>query len=118
MIITRQETSDNIKNEIDEKSSSLHSFFNFISQDTKQLSKMQQNNSSSEEKLDRQKIDDNAIMNDVDADEIEMKHKLTVLREKKRLAHLRQKLKQIKIDKTLRFLVVTLSIRFRQENEL
>jgi hypothetical protein len=44
MIITRQETSDNIKNEIDKKSSSLHSFFSFISQDTKQLQKMQQDN--------------------------------------------------------------------------
>jgi hypothetical protein len=79
---------------------------------------MQQDNSSSEKKLDRQKIDDDAIMNDVDADEIEMKRELTALREKRRLAHLRQKLEQIKIDKTLRFLVVTLSIRSRQENEL
>jgi hypothetical protein len=74
---------------------------------------MQQNNSSSKEKLDRQKIDDDAIMNDVNADEIEMKHELAALREKRRLAHLRQKLKQIKIDKTLRFLVVTLSIKSR-----
>jgi hypothetical protein len=118
MITTRQETSDNTKNKIDEKSSSLHSFFSFISQDTKQLSKMQQDNPSSEEKLNRQKIDDDAIMNDVDADEIEMKRELAVLREKRRLAHLRQKLEQIRIDKTLRFLVVTLSIRSRQENEL
>jgi hypothetical protein len=113
MIITRQETSDNIRNEIDERSSSLHSFFNFISQDTKQLSKMQQDNSSSEEKLDRQKIDDDAIINDVDTDEIEMKCELAVLREKRRLAHLHQILEQIRVDKTLRFLVVTLSIRFR-----
>jgi hypothetical protein len=79
---------------------------------------MQQNNSSSEKKFDRQKIDDNAIMNDVDVDEIEMKRELAALREKRRLAHLRQKLEQIKINKTLRFLVVTLSIRSRQENEL
>jgi hypothetical protein len=93
MIITRQETSDNIKNESDERSSSLHSFFSFISQDTKQLSKMQQDNSSSEKKLDRQEIDDDAIMNDVDADEIEMKRELAALREKRRLAHLHQKLK-------------------------
>jgi hypothetical protein len=56
-------------------------------------------------------------MNDVDADEIEMKRELALLREKKRLAHLRQKLEQIKIDKTLKFLIVTLSIRSRQENE-
>jgi peptidoglycan hydrolase CwlO-like protein len=118
MIITRQETFDNIRNEIDEKSSSLHSFFNFISQDTKQLQKMQQDNQNSRENLDRQKIDDDAIMNDVDADEIEMKHELAILREKRRLAHLRQKFEQIRIDKTLRFLVVTLSIRSRQENEL
>jgi nicotinamide mononucleotide adenylyltransferase len=89
MIITRQETSDNIKNEIDEKSSSFNSFFSFIFQDTKQLSKMQQNNSSSKEKLDRQKIDDDVIMNDVNADEIEMKRELAALREKRRLAHLR-----------------------------
>jgi hypothetical protein len=79
---------------------------------------MQQDNSSSKEKLDRQKIDDDAIMNDVDADEIEMKRELAALREKRRLAHLRQKLEQIRIDKTLRFLVVTPSIRSRQENEL
>jgi hypothetical protein len=89
MIITRQETSDNIKNEINEKSSSLHSFFNFIFQDTKQLLKMQQDNSILEEKLDRQKIDDNVIMNDVNADEIEIKRELIILREKRRLAHLR-----------------------------
>jgi predicted dithiol-disulfide oxidoreductase (DUF899 family) len=57
-------------------------------------------------------------MNDVNADEIEMKRELAVLREKRRLAHLRQKLAQIKVDKTLRFLVVTLSIRSRQKNEL
>jgi hypothetical protein len=31
-------------------------------------------------------------MNDVDADEIEIKRKLAALREKKRSAHLRQKL--------------------------
>jgi hypothetical protein len=79
---------------------------------------MQQNNSSLKEKLDRQKIDDDAIMNDVDADEIEMKRELAVLREKRRLTHLRQKFEQIRIEKTLRFLVVTLSIRSRQENEL
>jgi hypothetical protein len=79
---------------------------------------MQQDNSSSEEKLDRQKIDDNAIMNDVDADEIEIKREFVVLREKRRLAHFRQKLEQIRVDKALRFLVVTLSIRSRQENEL
>jgi hypothetical protein len=79
---------------------------------------MQQDNQSSRKKLDRQKIDDNAIMNDVNANEIEMKRELTVLREKRRLAHLRQKLEQIRIDKILKFLVVTLSIRFRQENEL
>jgi hypothetical protein len=79
---------------------------------------MQQDNSSSEKKLDRQKIDDDAIMNDVDADEIEIKRELTALRKKRRLAHLRQKLKQIRIDKILRFLVVTLSIKSRQENEL
>jgi cell shape-determining protein MreC len=118
MIITRQETSDNIRNEIDEESSNLHFFFSFISQDTKQLQEMQQDNQSSREKLDRQKIDDDAIMNDVDADKIEMKRELAVLREKRRLAHLRQKFEQIKIDKTLRFLVVTLSIRSRQEDEL
>jgi hypothetical protein len=111
MIITRQEISDNIKNKIDERLSSLHSFFNFISQDTKQLQKMQQDNQNSREKLDRQKIDDDAIMNDVDADEIEMKRKLAVSREKRRLAYLRQKFEQIRIDKTLRFFVVTLSIR-------
>jgi hypothetical protein len=57
-------------------------------------------------------------MNDVDADEIEMKRELAVLREKRKLVHLRQKLEQIRIDKTLRFLVVTLSIKSRQENEL
>jgi predicted dithiol-disulfide oxidoreductase (DUF899 family) len=57
-------------------------------------------------------------MNDVNADEIEMKRELAVLREKRRLAHLRQKLEQIRIDKTLRFFVVTLSIKSRQENEL
>jgi hypothetical protein len=57
-------------------------------------------------------------MNDVDADEIEMKRELAVLREKRRLAHLRQKFEQIRIDKTLRFLVVMLSIRSRQKNEL
>jgi hypothetical protein len=79
---------------------------------------MQQNNQNSKEKLDRQKISDDAIMNDVDADEIEMKRELAALREKKRLAHLCQKLEQIRIDKTLRFLVVTLSIRSRQKNEL
>jgi cell shape-determining protein MreC len=89
MIITRQETSDNIKNEIDERLSSLYSFFSFISQDTKQLSKMQQDNSSLKKKLDRQKIDDDVIINDVNADEIEMKRELAVLREKRRLAHLR-----------------------------
>jgi hypothetical protein len=49
---------------------------------------MQQDNSSSKEKLDRQKIDDDAIMNDVDVNEIEMKRELAVLREKRRLAHL------------------------------
>jgi hypothetical protein len=118
MIITRQETSDNIKNEIDEKSSSLHSFFSFISQDTKQLSKIQQDNSSLEKKLDRQKIDDDAIMNDVNVNKIEIKRELAVLHEKRRLAHLRQKLEQIRIDKALRFLVVMLSIKSRQENEL
>jgi hypothetical protein len=74
---------------------------------------MQQDNSSSKEKLDRQKIDDDAIINDVNANEIEIKRELVVLREKRRLAHLRQKLEQIRIDKTLRFLVVTLSIRSR-----
>jgi hypothetical protein len=79
---------------------------------------MQQNNQNSKKKLDRQKIDDDAIMNDVDADEIEIKRELAVLREKKELAHFRQKFKQIRIDKTLRFFVVTLSIRSRQENEL
>jgi hypothetical protein len=57
-------------------------------------------------------------MNDVNADEIEIKRELAVLREKKRLAHFRQELEQIEIDKTLKFLVVTLSIRSRQENEL
>jgi hypothetical protein len=57
-------------------------------------------------------------MNDVNANEIEMKRKLTVLREKRRLAHLHQKFEQIKVDKTLRFLVVTLSIKSRQEDEL
>jgi hypothetical protein len=57
-------------------------------------------------------------MNDVDADEIEIKRELAALREKRRLTHLRQKFEQIKVDKTLRFLVVTLSIRSRQENEL
>jgi hypothetical protein len=79
---------------------------------------MQQDNSSSKKKLDRQKIDDDAIMNDVDADKIKMKRELTVLREKRRLAYLHQKLEQTRIDKTLRFLVVTLSIKSRQENEL
>jgi hypothetical protein len=74
---------------------------------------MQQDNSSSKEKFNRQNIDNNTIMNDINADKIEMKRELAALREKKRLAHLRQKFKQIKIDKTLRFLVVTLSIRFR-----
>jgi hypothetical protein len=53
---------------------------------------MQQDNSSSKEKLNRQKIDDDAIMNDVDANKIEMKRELATLREKRRLAHLRQKL--------------------------
>jgi hypothetical protein len=57
-------------------------------------------------------------MNDVDADEIEMKYEFIVLREKRRLEHLRQKFEQIRIDKTLRFLVVILSIRSRQKNEL
>jgi hypothetical protein len=79
---------------------------------------MQQNNSSSEKKFDRQKINNDAIMNDVNANEIEMKRELAALREKRRLAHLRQKLEQNKIDKTLRFFLVTLSIRFRQEDEL
>jgi hypothetical protein len=74
---------------------------------------MQQDNSSSEEKLNQQKINDDVIMNDVDANEIEMKRELTILREKRRLAHLRQKFKQIRVDKTLRFFVVTLSIRSR-----
>jgi hypothetical protein len=50
---------------------------------------MQQDNQSSREKLDWQKIDDDAIINDVNADEIEMKRELAVLREKRRLAHLR-----------------------------
>jgi aspartate oxidase len=118
MIITRQETFDNIRNKIDEKSSSLHSFFNFISQDTKQLQKIQQDNQNSREKFDRQKIDNDAIMNDVNTNEIEMKRELTILREKRRLTHLRQKLEQIRVDKTLRFLVITLSIRSRQKNEL
>jgi hypothetical protein len=44
MIITRQETFDNIRNKIDEKSLSLHFFFNFIFQNTKQLQKMQHDN--------------------------------------------------------------------------
>jgi predicted dithiol-disulfide oxidoreductase (DUF899 family) len=57
-------------------------------------------------------------MNDVNANEIEMKRELAVLREKRRLAHIRQKLEQIRVDKTLRFLVVMLSIRSRQEVEL
>jgi hypothetical protein len=61
---------------------------------------MQQDNSSSEKKLDRQKINNDTIMNDVDADEIEIKRELTTLHEKRRLAHLRQKFKQIRIDKT------------------
>jgi hypothetical protein len=79
---------------------------------------MQQDNSSSKEKLNRLKIDNDAIINNVNANEIEIKHELIILREKRRLAHLRQKLEQIRIDKILRFFVVTLSIRSRQENEL
>jgi hypothetical protein len=50
---------------------------------------MQQNNSSSEKKLNQQKIDNNAIINDVNADEIEIKRELAALREKRKLAHLR-----------------------------
>jgi hypothetical protein len=46
-----------------------------------------------------------------------MKREIAVLDEKRRLAHFRQKLEQIKIDKTLRFFVITLSIRFRQKNK-
>jgi hypothetical protein len=52
---------------------------------------MQQDNSSSKKKLNRQKIDDNAIMNDINTNEIEMKREFAALREKKRLAHLHQK---------------------------
>jgi DNA/RNA-binding domain of Phe-tRNA-synthetase-like protein len=52
-------------------------------------------------------------MNDVNANEIKMKRKLTTLREKRILAHFRQKFKQIKIDKTLKFFVITLSIKSR-----
>jgi hypothetical protein len=118
MVTTRQGTSDNTRNEVDERSSGLHSSSSSISQGTEQVSEMQQDNSGSREMLDRQDIDDDAMMNDVDSDEIEMKRELAVLREERRLAHLRQKLEQVRIDKALRFLVVTLSIRFRQGNEL
>jgi hypothetical protein len=54
---------------------------------------MQQNNQNSRKKLDRQKIDNNAIINDVNANEIKIKREIVVLREKRRLAHFRQKLK-------------------------
>jgi hypothetical protein len=58
------------------------------------------------------------IINDVNVNKIEIKCELVILREKRRLTYLRQKLKQIRIDKILRFLVVTLSIKSQQRNEL
>jgi hypothetical protein len=68
--------------------------------------------------LDRQNIDDDIMINNVNSDEIEIKRELAILREKRRLEHFRHEFEQIKVDKTLRFLVITLSIRSRQENEL